>query len=391
MRIAYLLADRGIPVFGDKGASVHVREMIRALAKDNEVDLFCAKRGGARYDLPLHQLHVVSSVSDAGVTQSIDEKRLMTVAGLRELLHRVVPDAGYDLLYERYSLFSDAGAVCAAVTAIPFLLEVNAPLINERQKVEELPLASLARSIERRIFRQADAILAVSTEVAAHVIEVGAAPERVHIVPNGVDTNRFCPATSGERIRRHLGLGSEIVIGFVGSLKPWHGVDRLITAFDHVAKSNWRLLVVGEGPHSEALFEQATRLRRRDQIVFTGAVSHDEIPEYIAAMDIAVAPYQAVRDFYFSPLKLFEYLASGKTVVATDVGQISQVIRHGENGYLVGPEVTSLAEALARLATDPELRRQLGERAPVGVVSWEETARRVLDIGHGVENRNLTV
>src|SRR5205823_5775752 len=141
----------------------------------------------------------------------------------------------------------------------------------------------------------------------------------------------------GDRIRSQLGIDDNLVVGFVGSLKPWHGVDALLAAFQEAAGSDWRLLIVGDGPERERLEDQATQIG--GQVIFTGAVSHHQIPEYVATMDIAVAPYRASSDFYFSPLKLYEYLAVGKAVVATNVGQIAQVIHHGENGYLVGSDV----------------------------------------------------
>jgi glycosyltransferase involved in cell wall biosynthesis len=148
-----------------------------------------------------------------------------------------------------------------------------------------------------------------------------------------------------------------------------------------VALPDWRLLVVGDGPCRDQLEEQVHSLPNRDQVHFTGAVSHDRIPGYLAAMDITVAPYRPIDDFYFSPLKLFEYFAMGKAVIATDVGQISQMIRHGENGLLTEPaNANSLAEALTLLAKDSDLRRSIADRSHHGVVTWSDIARRTTEI-----------
>jgi glycosyltransferase involved in cell wall biosynthesis len=220
--------------------------------------------------------------------------------------------------------------------------------------------------------------------MASYVIANGGSAARVHVVPNGVDTERFHPAVDGTDVRAKLDAGSGLVIGFVGSLKTWHGVDILLEAFRRVASHDWHLMIVGEGPERAALEAQAQGHSGPGRVHFTGAVPHDQIPRYVAAMDIAVAPYRAVPDFYFSPLKLYEYLAAGKPVVASNIGQIASVVRHGYNGYLVEPgEAPALSHALEELAGDVRLRAQLSRNAPQGLVTWEATARRVLALAAG--------
>ena len=384
MRIGYVLADSGVPVFGTKGASVHVRELIRALGAERTVDLFCATLGDGHGDLPIRDLHVVPrpvlpEMGDPDLER--DRRRLAYVERMKDLVDRACRGSGYDMLYERYSLYSDVGAAVSGAHDLPFLLEVNAPLIVERRSVEALPLASLAHEIESSVFRRADAVLAVSETMAAYAVGVGARVDRVHVVPNGVDASRFHPGVGGDQIRAALRIQAGLVVGFAGSLKPWHGVDLLLAAFARTATRSWTLLVVGDGPERDRLERQAGALEVSDRVVFTGAVRHDEMPAYVAAMDIAVAPYRSSADFYFSPLKLFEYLAAGKAVIASDLGQIATAIRHGENGYLVAPDdVLELSRALARLAVDASLRRDLARRAPEGLVSWQDTAQRVIAI-----------
>jgi glycosyltransferase involved in cell wall biosynthesis len=135
------------------------------------------------------------------------------------------------------------------------------------------------------------------------------------------------------------------------------------------------LLIVGDGPEREALERQAEIHNIAAQVLFTGAVPHDEVPMYIAAMDVAVAPYRAVQDFYFSPLKLYEYLAAGKPVIASNLGQIADAIRHGHNGYLVEPDnVADLSRALGILSEDATLRDTLAAHAPEGATRWSDLA-----------------
>ena len=384
MRIAYVVADSGIPVGGTKGASVHVREMVRALAIDHEVDLFCATVGDESPDLPVAHVYAIPrSRKRRSVDETIerDRRRLEGVSRLRCLVEQAHHSAPYDFIYERYSLFSDVGAALADTDGLPTVLEVNAPLILERGRVEPLPLAPLAREIERYAFERADAVLAVSGAMQSYVLDHGGRPDHVHVVPNGVDTARFHPGVSGHLERDELDLHGKLVIGFTGSLKPWHGVDVLIEAFARVAQPNWRLLIVGDGPCRADLEAQVHSLPNPERIYFTGAVPHDRIPGYLAAMDIAVAPYRTVEDFYFSPLKLFEYFAMGKAVIASDIGQISQVIRHGENGLLTEPgNANSLAEALEILANNGTLRASMAARSQDDVVTWIDIARRTIEI-----------
>lgn len=387
MRIAYIVADGGIPVTGTKGASVHVREMVRALAVDHEVDLFCSRLGDEPYDLPTRSLHVIPNQKSRVAADPVierDRRRLAAVARLRCLIeaeHRARP---YDLLYERYSLFSDVGASMTDDYQLPYLLEVNAPLIVERQRVEPLPLAPLAWDIERYIFTRARALLAVSNAVRTYVVEQGGRPERVHVLPNGVDTSRFHGGISSQEVRTELSLAERFVVGFAGSLKPWHGVDLLIEAFAAVARPNWTLLIVGDGPERTHLEEQARILPESHHIVFTGAVPHERVPQYVSAMDLAVAPFRSVDNFYFSPLKLFEYLAMGKPVVASAVGQISEVIRDGENGVLFEPDnARALAQALIRVATDEQLRINLVAHAGREITTWHDIAHRAVALAFG--------
>lgn len=382
MRIGYVVADGGIPVFGSKGASVHVRELVHALGVENDVDLFCSALGKGAYDLPVRRIcHVPRPTFPPSGDPALDRDRarIAAVDAMTAQLGEAQLAAPYDVIYERYSLFGTAGLAVARSHGVPLLLEVNAPLIIERQRVEPLPLASLAREREEAVFRGADAVLCVSEGVASYVRTHGAATERVQVVPNGVDDSRFHPGVSGDEVRSRYGLENALVIGFAGSLKPWHGMDLLLEAFSRVAEPHWRLLIVGEGPEGDRLKALARELIIADRVVFAGAVHHDIIPAHVAAFDIAVAPYRGASEFYFSPLKLYEYLAAGRAIVASDVGQIASAIRHLENGYLVPPDdAAALAAGLARLAADGALRSKLSSRAPRCVQSWDHVAERVL-------------
>ncbi len=296
-------------------------------------------------------------------------------------LERFRPDA----VYERYSLFSFAGLRLARRLGVPHLLEVNAPLRLERARTKGLVLEPIAARIERFVFAQSDGVFAVSTALGRYVVSRGASEAKAFVLPNGVDTERFRPGPVDMDVRRTLGIhGGATVIGFAGSLKPWHGTDLLIEAFSSIARMrpNVRLLIVGEGPEWDRLRAQALRLELSRSIVFTGRVDHGAMPAHLRAMDIAVAPYRDVPDFYFSPLKLYEYMAAGLGVIASEAGEIGALVRDGDNGLLcpIG-RADVLASKLALLVDDVDLRRRLGLRARAHAEqhTWAANARRIAD------------
>jgi glycosyltransferase involved in cell wall biosynthesis len=269
---------------------------------------------------------------------------------------------------------------------VPHLLEVNAPLRLERARTKGLALAGLAGRVEGALFAGSDAVLVVSDALRRYVLERSGGAARVVVQPNGVDTARFLARGRDLQVRAQLGLAPEaFVVGFTGSLKPWHGVDVLLEAFATVrsAEPAARLLIVGEGPQDAALRARAAALGLGPSVVFTGRVEHDAIPRYLAAMDAGVAPYLQVPDFYFSPLKLYEYMAAGLAVVASDAGEIAGLVHHEQTGLLCPPgDAGALAGTLLRLARDPAARARLGvaARAEAERHTWAGNARLVTDL-----------
>lgn len=378
MNIAYVAADPGVRIFGRTGSSIHVQEVVRAfLAAGASVDLFATRIAG---DPPsgLEAVVVHRLPKRSGGEPEVKERAALAA---NDHLRAALEAAGtFDLVYERQSLFCYASMEFASQRGIRGLLEVNAPLIDEQRRYRGLVLEGEAERAETRAFRAASALVAVSDGVAEYLNRHPAARGRVHVVPNGVDPARF--ASTPPRLDRP-DEGS-FTVGFVGTLKPWHGVEKLIDAVAdlHQTDPGVRLLVVGDGPQRADLETRVEARGLGGAARFTGVVDPESIPAWLAAMDVAVAPYPKLPDFYFSPLKIFEYMAAGRPIVAAAIGQIKQMISGGETGLLYPPgDTPALTAALHRLKIDPALRHRIGEaarRTAVANHTWHAVASRIL-------------
>lgn len=378
MKIAYVCSDPGVPVFGTKGCSLHVQEMLRAFqAFGMDTTLYARAIGGAA---PADLSGIPVRALDAVAKGSAAERETALVAGNAVAAKALRSAEPFDLVYERYALWSHAPLVAARASGAVTMLEVNAPLIEEQQRFRTLHDGDAAKSSSLKVFDAADIIVAVSNEVACYLTKFRQAQGKIHVIPNGVNAERF-----GDAAPVRAGRTRPYTVGFVGSLKPWHGVDILIDAFakmlGHVGDA--RLLIVGDGPERDRLVALCSRLDISDRVEFTGAIEPAAVPGQLARMDVGVAPYPELDDFYFSPLKVFEYLASGLPVVASDIGQLRDIVHQG-CGILCEPgNEIALSDALVSLSASPQRRNQLGAAGRKRVRAehtWLSVAERVLEL-----------
>ena len=360
MRIVYVCADRGIPLRGHKGASVHLRSLAEALARrGNHVTVACQNLSG---DNPQPARVRVESLPAAGDMHE-------------HWLNALFAELGPDVILERYSLSSGPSQAAARSRGISFVLEVNSPLVEEAARYRGLENVEQWRLRERETLAAADGVIAVSNPIKEHVIEMGVDPGRVAVIHNGVNLSSFERADGGVVRARH-GLGRSTVVGFSGSLKPWHGVESLVQVLDGLPEV--RMLIVGDGPERARLQNLVLDQGLTNRVVFVGAVTHDQIPDHLAAMDIGAAPYLPQDRFYFSPLKVIEYLAAGLPVVASDQGDMRSLV-DGAGILFPAGDPAALAAAIRELATDGELRGRLSQaaRAQARDRDWLRVAERV--------------
>src|SRR5437016_1816455 len=411
MKILYLCSELGIPILGRKGASVHVRGLLSAFDRAGHFVVLAAPllnkspwEEPASLNVPLLHLPPSADTLNAvlalkafneglGVTNSLpgELRRILYNQELGTQLKRRFESAPPDVIYERASLYGTAGVALARELKVPLFVELNAPLPVEQSAYRATVLGELVAQAERGALLQADAVLTVSAPLRDYVVSLGVEPGRVSVVPNGVDATLFQPSPPDPAGRARWGLGDGPVLGFVGGLRPWHGVEALPTLLEKLMghHPHLRLLVAGDGPQRGELERDLRERGVARSAVFTGSVPHEDVAELIRQFDVALAPYPRLdHPFYFSPLKLFEYVACGVPVVAAEVGQIAEVVRDGETGLLYPPgDADALVAACDRLLADPPLRRRVGEAAAKEVhtrYTWDHNAARVVELARSL-------
>lgn len=394
-KILYLCADRGIALGGTKGASIHIREFVETLREAGyEVIVAVSKKAQDSSYNPDYPVHIlpdpidlpsnVNTLVDVNDEQSLKEMRDYKRNEIIERsLSQIYRESKFDLIYERYSLFETAGRLYSHANDIPYVLEVNAPLVYEASKYRKLSQVQLAKSIEKFLFSNADHIVSVSKDLSNYIKNV--APEAtVSVVPNGVSLNHFNTALADSNLRHEVSDSpdQDFIIGFVGSVKPWHGVDILLESLSLLLMEDqsFSLCVVGNGDKGfqKQLEKQCNELKIANKVTFYGAVPYDKIPGVMKCMDALVAPYPDEPNFYFSPLKVFEYMAAGKPIVASAIGQINEVLTHEETALLVPPgDSEALCTALRQIKNDASLGKRLAQNGAAEVEEKHQWRHRI--------------
>lgn len=369
MRVTLLCADRGVPLGGPKGCSVHLRSVASALLRaGHAVTALVAQPGEARE---------VAALKQAGLVA----RTITPPCGMREI-ESDLREAAPDLVIERLSLLAPFGALAARARGVAHLYEANAPLDDEASAHRGFEDVALAQRVFRDGFAASLGTIAVSDAVAGWVRGLADARHPVRVVPNGAGPEFFeiqSPSAVAAR-RTELGFHEELVIGFIGSFKPWHDLDPLVAAVAALPPgAKARLLLVGEGPTRAGV--QALAAAHGVPAVALGTIPHEQVPLHLAVCDVVAVPY-ARSDAYFSPLKLIEAMAAGRPVVVSATAPAESVVRHAWNGWLVSPgDPGAMADALRTLAGDAGLRSRLGAEArrEARRFTWDHVIENVLE------------
>jgi glycosyltransferase involved in cell wall biosynthesis len=388
MKILYIYGNPFFYLDSSEGPSIHINSTIKAFQDAGcEVAVFVGSTN--------KKMASRASNSRLPLLIKIARKTLIDLAALAYSLiayMRILrQNSKPDFIYERYSLFSWVGLALKRKWKIPHFVEFNDPGIGTRNKYfGRTILEPVSKIIFNQLVSEAGAIIPVSRSVAAWLVSRGVSEKKIHIIPNGVSPDSFNAARCNpDEIRMKYGLQDELVIGFVGGMAPWHGVNFLVEAAQDilVEQPKARFLIVGGGANSVSEIQKIASAKGVfDRFIFTGWIKHEQVAAHLAVMDIVVAPYAPMEgnSIYFSPLKVFEYMAMGKPVVASGIDQLAEIFEDGKEIILIEPgNVKRLAGAILELASDPKHRYELGLNARKKVLetyTWENSIKKIISI-----------
>jgi len=384
LRIVYLRSTPG-PGTQAGGAASHIKGVVEALELLGVEVRIISNDQIAGLNVSDDRFHVIPPQPGGGSRALFDiHNNLVFTRGAVPLIERIRPD----FIYQRYARFSWAGVVAANRLKRPLLLEYNGSEVWVGKHWDRVGSLDLLERYERLNLDAAARIFVVSEVERRNLVARGVHGEKIVVNPNGVDVERFRPGIGGLEIRRNLQIeDDEVVAGFVGTFGPWHGVEKLAEAIKEIpANVRLRFLLVGSGSLLGEVEKQLESQKRAGRVIFTGAVTHGRVAKLLDACDILVAPHVPLADgseFFGSPTKIFEYMAMGKGIVASRLGQIGEVLVDGETALLVEPgDVGELKTAILQLAEYEEFRKRLGAQARAVAErehTWTRNAQRVLD------------
>jgi glycosyltransferase involved in cell wall biosynthesis len=382
-KVVYLRSTPG-PGTQAGGAASHIKGVVEALEALGAEVVIISNDLIAGLDHSQDRFTVIPPQPGGGTRALFDiHSNLVFTRGAVPLIERAQPD----FIYQRYARFSWVGVAAAVQTRRPLFLEYNGSEVWLGRHWDRVGKLDLLERYERLNLDAAARIFVVAEVERRNLEARGVAAEKIIVNPNGVDVERFRPGVGGVKTRSELGIKEdEVVAGFVGTFGPWHGVEKFAEAIKSIPSDvRVRFLLVGSGSLHAAVEKQLEAETRSGRVIFTGAVAHDRVPALLDACDILVAPHVPLADgsdFFGSPTKVFEYMAMGKAIVASRLGQIGEVLADQETALLVEPgNVRELAAALVKLVESDALRTRLGAKAREAAAqnyTWNHNAQRVL-------------
>ncbi len=392
MKILYISNDPGIPLNGRKGCSTHVRETCHSLSlAGHEVLVSIPVIGEDKFDRHINYKCVIPPVFKSkkiGFDLRLYFSNYIQSFFYNSLIRKYKPDA----IYERYSLYSYIGGKISAKYKIPRIVEINAPLATQHS--DRLRFPKFAQYIEKKILKQADAVIAISEPLKQYLIGLGINENRITIMPIAVDPALFSADTYKDNIKTKYNLFNKTIFGYVGAFNYYHGIDNVYTIASHLKKCKYNavLLIVGGEEYKVVKHRKKIQeLQLDDYIILTGSVSYDSLPEHIAAMDVAMI---FAHTPYASPTKLFEYAAMEKPIIAPDFKPIRAVLDQGEDSkyFIFNPEdINDLLNKIDFLYNNPCIRQKLVKKVKEVILkehTWESNTEKVIEIYNSLNSKN---
>lgn len=385
VKIAYLRTDYSSDKTG--GAMSHISGFSNAILNLGHELFFISSGKIYGVDEKKASFHIVKPVS---YFNRIAVELSQVAYNLKFILrsYKIIKNDEPDFLYQRSSAFNCSGALLSFLLRKPLILEFNSSALWKTDKWVRQRFRITRLLIERLNLIWSHRIMVVSEILRRQLKSKGVDLNKIVVNPNAADPDIFNPSTAKKDFSMTYGISNKIIVGFAGMFGQWHGVETLVRCVKHTVPKNKHIhfLLIGDGILRDKLEKIVETDGTSEFIRFTGIVPKKEMPTYLNACDILVSPHRNMADgqsFFGSPIKIFEYMAMGKPIVASEVGQLKEILEHEKNAILVPPDdPEKLATAIVRLASDSELREVLGRKARNDLIqnyTWTNNAKRVMD------------
>lgn len=390
MRICYLAPRMSIP--NGHGGATHVYEVSYNLAKLGvEVHTITKRKVGQKRIEKIDENFYVHRINIPNIFFRRTVDPFTAIFKTFSYTYKLTKKIEFDLFYERLHFTSLTGSLLKISQKKPLVLEVNSPYVTEAEFRGELPsfVGKFFRILEDFQFKTADMIV-----VPLKTLVTKGYHEKIELTEWGANIKKFNPKISGKDIKKRF--KNKRIVCFSGAMSYWHGIKELVGAAKILdqKRDDIIFLMIGSGPLYKKFKEKTKKLKN---LRWVGKIKYEDMPKYLAACDICIAPfndkyYSPIKKFgfYWSPLKLFEYMAMKKPIITTKLA--NRLIKNNKTGIVIKPSSKELSEKIEKLLRNRKLMIKLGSNAREEVVkkySWETHCKNLKKVFKEVVDKNV--